>query len=80
MNIQLFKGTEKEKLQGFKRQLTICSQVEGIDDADRPIYLHLHLKGGAFTYFDQLPQVTRTDYKEITALFDRYRNDQRVQL
>ena len=46
----------------FIRQLTSCIQIAGIADADRHTYLHLHHKGGALTYSDQLSEVTRTDY------------------
>ena len=81
MNLQPFKGTEKENLGEFIRQLTSCIQVAGIADADRPTYLHRHLKRGAPTYFDRLLEATRTDYDNaLTALHERYNNDQRVLL
>ena len=41
----------------------------------------MHLKGGALTFFDQLPEATRVDYDlAVAALCERYQNDQRVQL
>ena len=81
VNLQPFKGTEKENLNEFIRQLESCIRIAGIADADRPQYLHLHLKGGALTYFDQLPDATRQDYDlAIAALRERYQNDQRIQL
>ncbi|MEL7079647.1 MAG: DUF1759 domain-containing protein [Cyanobacteria bacterium J06582_2] len=81
VNLQPFKGTETENLNEFLRQLESCTNIAGINDADRHRYLHLHLKGGALTYFDQLPQATRDDYDlAIAALRERYQNDQRIQL
>ena len=81
VNLQPFKGTEKENLQEFRRQLESCMTVAGIADAQRHRYLHLHLKGGALSYFDQLPAATRADYDlAIAALTERYQNDQRIQL
>ena len=79
--LQPCKGTEKENFEEVIRQLNSCIDVAGIADADRHTYLHLHLKGGAVTYLDQLPETTRTDYANaITALRERYRDDQRVHL
>ena len=80
VNLQLPKGTENKNLEKFI-QLTSCIQVAGIAVADRHTYLHLHLSGGALTYFDQLLEVTRTKYDNATTtLRERYRNDQCVQL
>ena len=81
VNLQPFKGTEKENLNEFIRQLESCIQIAGINNDDRHQYLHLHLKGGALTFFDQLAQATRENYDlAVTALRERYQNDQRVQL
>ena len=81
VNLTPFKGTEKENLEEFLRQLASCIQVAQVADADRHRYIHLHLKGGALSYFDQLPNVTREDYDlAIAALQARYNNEQRVQL
>ena len=56
-------------------------QVAIIQDANRHTYLHLHLKGGALTFFDLLAQATREAYDDaVTALCVRSKNDQRVQL
>ena len=63
VNLQPFKGTETENLNEFLRQLESCTNIAGINNADRHRYLHLHLKGGALTYFDQLPQATRDDLR-----------------
>ena len=81
VNPQPFKGTEAENIEEFFRQLTSCMTVAGIPDANWHTYLHLHLKGGALAFFDQLPQATRDVYDDaVTALRERYKNDQRVQL
>ena len=81
VNLQPFKGTEKENLNELPKQLASCIQIAGIANNDRHQYLHLHLKGGALTFFDQLPQATREDYDlAVAALRERYQNDQRVQL
>ena len=81
VNLQPFKGTDKENLNEFLRQLTSCIHIAGINDADRHQYLHLHLKGGALSFFDQLPEATRNDYDlALAALRERYFNDQRIQL
>ena len=81
VNLQPFKGTEKENLNEFIRQLESCIQIAGINNDDRHQYLHLHLKGGALTFCDQLAQATRENYDlAVTALRERYQNDQRVQL
>ena len=81
VNLQPFKGTEKENLNEFIRQLESCIAIAGIADADRHRYLHLHLKGGALTFFDQLAAAVRNDYDAgVTALRERYQNDQRIQL
>ena len=81
VNLQPFKGTEKENTNEFLRQLASCIQIAGIANNDRHQYLHLHLKGGALTFFGQLPEATRVDYDlAVAALRERYQNDQRVQL
>ena len=81
VNLQPFKGTEKENLNEFLRQLESCIQVAGVPDADRHRYLHLHLKGGALTFFDQQEAAVRDDYDQaVAALRDRYQNYQRIQL
>ena len=73
VNLAPFKGTEKENLQEFLRQLESCIQVADIDDENQHRYLHLHLKGGALAYFDQLPAATRNDYDAaVAALQARY--------
>ena len=65
----------------FLRQLESCIQVAAIPDADRHRYLHLHLKGGALTFFDQQPAAVREDYDQaVAALQARYQNEQRIQL
>ena len=79
VNLQFFKSTENENSEKFIKQLTRCIQIAGIADADCHTYLNLHLKKGALTCFDQLPEVTRTDYDSaVTTLQERYRNDQRI--
>ena len=79
--IYIFKGTEKENLNEFPRQLESCFQVAVVPAADRHRYLHLHLKGGALTFFDQQEAAVRDDYNQaVAALRDRYQIDQRIQL
>ena len=81
VNLTPFKGTEKENLQEFLRQLESCIQIADIEDDHRHRYLHLHLKGGALAFFDQLPAATRNDYDAaVAALQARYNNEQRIQL
>ena len=81
VNLQTFKGTEKENLNEFLRQLESCIQVAAVPNGDRHRYLHLHLKGGALTFFDQQEAAVRDDYDQaVAALRDRYQNDQRIQL
>ena len=81
VNLQPFKGTEKENLNEFLRQLESCIQVAAVPNGERHRYLHLHLKGGALTFFDQQPAAIRDDYDQaVAALRDRYQNDQRIQL
>ena len=56
-------------------------QIASIANNDRHQFLHLQLKGGALTFFDQLPEATRVDYDlAVAALRERYQNEQRVQL
>ena len=81
VNLQPFKGTEKENFDEFLRQLESCTQVAGIPNDQRHRYLHLHLKGGALTFFDQQEAAVRNDYDAaVAALRNRYQNDQRIQL
>ena len=64
--------TVQKKINEFLRQLASCIQIAGIANNDRHQYLHLHLKGGAITFFDQLPQTTREDYDlAVAALRER---------
>ena len=78
--LQPVKGTEKKYLNEFIRQLEGCIVFAGIADADRHSYLHLHLKGGALTFLDQLDAATRNAYDDgVAALRDRCQNDQRFQ-
>ena len=80
VNLQPFKGTEK-KFDEFLRQLESCTRVAGIANDQRHRYLHLHLKGGALTFFDQQAAAVRDDYDAaVAALRNRYQNDQRIQL
>ena len=77
VNLQPFKGTENE----FLRQLESCTQVAGISNYQRHRYLHLHLKGGALTFFDQQEAAVRNDYDAaVAALRNHYQNDQRIQM
>ena len=62
VNIPSFKGLENENFDGSERQLTNSIGVAGIEDGDRHLYLHLHLKRGALAYHDQLTAVTRGDF------------------
>ena len=72
---------QKKNINEFLRQLASCIQIAGIANNDRHQYLHLHLKGGALTFFDQLPEATRVFYDlAVAALRERYQNDQSVQL
>ena len=81
VNIQPFKGLETENFDEFERQLTSSIGIAGIADADRHLYLHLHLKGGALAYFDQMPAATRQEYDlAIAALRQRCVNPQRQEL
>ena len=81
VNLQPFKGTEKEKINESLRQLASCMHIAGLANNDRHQYLHLQLKGGALTFFDQLPEATRVDYDlAVAAHRERYQNDQCVQL
>ena len=36
--------------------------VPGIQDSDQHLYSHLHLNGGVFVYYDQLPPATQEDH------------------
>ena len=58
VNLQTFKGTESENIDGFFRQLVSCLQVVNIHDDNRHQYLHLHLKSGALSFLKQLPENT----------------------
>ena len=81
VNLQLFKGTEKENLSEFIRQLESCIVIVGIADADRHRYLHLNLRGSALTFFDKLDADVRNAYDDVVAaLRERYQNNQRIQL
>ena len=81
VNLQPFKGREKGNLNEFLRPFEHCIQTAGIADGDRHQCFHLYLKGGDLIFFDQLPEVSRSDFDlAVTALRNRYQNDQRVQL
>ena len=80
VNLQPFKGTEKENFDELLRQLEICTQVAGIPNDQRHRYLHLYLKGGALTFFDQQEAAVRDDYDAaVNALRTRYKNDRNIQ-
>ena len=77
VNLQPVKGTENKNSNEFIRQLEGCIVIAGIADADRHLYLHLDLKGGALTFFDQLDAAIRNAYDDgVAALRERYLNDQ----
>ena len=81
VNLQPFKGTEKENPNGFLRQLESCIQVAAVPNVDRHRYLHLHLKEGALILFDQQEAAVRDDYDQaVAASRNRYQNDQRIRL
>ena len=61
VNTPPFKEAENENFEEFERQLLGSIGVAGIQDADRHLYLHLHLNGGALASYDQLPPSTRQD-------------------
>ena len=72
---------ENENFDEIERQLTSSIGVAGIADGDRHLYLHLHLKGGALAYYDQLAVPTRGDSDQvIAALRQRCVNPQRQKL
>ena len=74
-NIPPFKETENENFNEFEQQLVSSIGVATIQDADRHLYLHLHLKGGALASYDQLPPSTRQDLDaSIASLRQRYVN------
>ena len=52
VNLQPFKGTGKENIAEFLRQLERWIQIAGIANNDRHQYLHQHFKGGGLTFFD----------------------------
>ena len=81
VKLQPFKGTESENLNKILQHFKSCITIAGIADAERHRYFHLHLKGGALTFFDQQTDATRADYAlAVAALRELYQNDQRVQL
>lgn len=81
INLTPFKGTDKENFPQFENQLRSCLGVANVPDAQKVLYLHLHLRGGALSYFDQLPEATRGNFDlAITALRNRYNNPQRSEL
>ena len=81
VNLQPFKGTKNENFDEFIRQLESCTEVAGIAEDQSHRYLHLHLKGGALTFFDQREAAVRDEYDAaVTALRNRYQNDQKTQL
>ena len=54
--LNAFSGTEKESWDQFSKQLDSCIAYAKIQDGETKHFLHLHLKGGALSYFDQLDQ------------------------
>ena len=64
----------------FERQLRSCIGLAKIDAANQHLYLHLHLKGNALTFYDQLAQATREDLDlALAALRERYVGPERVE-
>ena len=59
VNILAYKGLKSESFDEFEPQITFSNGVGGIAEGDRNLYLHLHLKSGAFAFNDQLPATTR---------------------
>ena len=80
LNLQTFSGAETENIDQFERQLRSCIGLAQIDAANQHLYLHLHLKGNALTFYDQLAQATREDLDlALTALRERYVGPERVE-
>ena len=78
VNLQPFKGTDSENIEEFFRNRASCLQVANIQDDNRHQYLHLRMKGGALTFFDQLSENTRNDFDHaVEGLRNRHKNDQR---
>ena len=67
VNIPPFKGTDSDNFEEYERQLASSIGVAGIPENDRHLYLHLHLKGGALAYYDQLPEATRLNFDQAVA-------------
>ena len=64
VNLQPFEGTEKENLNECLRQLESCIQVAAVPNLDGPRFLHLNLKGGGLSFFDQQGEAVQDDYDQ----------------
>ena len=57
-----------------------CIGLAGVDEANRHLYLHLHLKGTALSFFSNLPEDTRQNFDAaLTSLRNRYVNPARFE-
>ena len=67
VTIPPFKAIEIENIEEFELHSLSSIGVADIQHTDRHLDLHLHLKGGARAYYDQLPRSTRQDYDAAIA-------------
>ena len=80
INLQPFSGLESDNFNQFENPLRSCIGLAGVEEANRHLYLHLHLKGTALSFFDQLPEATRQNFDEaLTSLRNRYVNPDRLE-
>ena len=80
INLQPFSRLESDNFNQFENQLRSCIGLAGVHEANRHLYLHLHLKGTALSFFDQLPEATRQNFDEaLTSLRNRYVNPDRLE-
>ena len=76
-----FSGSEKDNFTQFERQLRSCIGLAAIDEDQQHRYLHLHLKGIALVFCDQLTEAIREDLDQaLDALRNRYVNPDRIEL
>ena len=81
INLQPFSGLESDNFNQFENQLRSCIGLAGVDEANRHLYLHLHLKETALSFLDQLPEAIRHNFDEtLTSLRKRYVNPDPLEL
>ena len=81
LNLTPFLGSEKDNFSQFERQFQSCNGLAATGENQQHRYLHLHLKGYAIVFYNQLTEAIREEWDQtFNALRNEYVYPDRIEL